>query len=119
MKFPLLALILSLSVPAFGAPEHENPKKLTGTYSIGTSSLTDPVPGGQNDALLRLYLTGDAARDLYGSLRSKARRDECFSDGTVSKTLGTIMCSRHPKGTHECWIGVDLKRNALASAFVC
>lgn len=115
----LLIAVCGIATTVGGAPDHYNPKKLTGTYSIGTMSLTDPAPGDAKDALLRLYLTGDAAKDLYNTIRVPPTKDQCFDDGTMSKTLGEVMCSRHPKGAHECWIGIDLKKKALAHAFVC
>ena len=115
----LLVLACGIATTVGGAPDHYNPKRLTGTYSIGTTSLTDPSPGDPTDALLRLYLTGEAAKDLYNTLRVPSARDQCFDDGSLTKTLGEVMCTRHPKGAHECWIGIDLKKKALANAFVC
>jgi len=81
--------------------------------------LTDPAPEDKKDALLRLYLTGKAARDLFAALKVKPVKDQCFDDGTMTKTLGELVCAKHPKGSHECWIGIDLKSQKLAPAFVC
>jgi len=115
----LLALIGASVSPNYAAPDHSAPGKLTGTYSIGAASLTDPAPGDGKDVLLRLYLTGNAAKDLFNAISSKPKRDECFDDGTMTKTSGELMCAKHPKGSHECWIGIDLKKKSLASGFVC
>ena len=115
----LLALVSALPGLLYAAPDHSEPRRLTGTYSIGTASLTDPKLGEQKGALLRIYLTGNAARDLFNTIASRPKRDECFDDGTMTKTSGEIMCAKHPKGTHECWIGIDLKKQALAPGFVC
>ena len=114
-----LALIAVMMSPSRAVPDHSAPEKLTGTYSIGAASLTDPAPGEKKDALLRLYLTGNAARDLFNAISSKPRRDECFDDGTMTKTSGELMCAKHSKGSHECWIGIDLKKQKLAVGFVC
>ena len=115
----LLVLVTTMINPSHAAPDHSTPAKLTGTYSIGTATLTDPVPGERKDVLVRLYLTGNAARDLFNAISSKPKRDGCFDDGTMTKTAGEIMCAKHPKGSYECWIGIDLKKNALANGFVC
>jgi len=116
-----LALLAAavLAASTVSATGHYEPKKLAGTYSIGTASLTDPAPGESSDALLRLYLTGDAAKDLFKALRAKPERDECFDDGTMTKVSGELLCARHPSGSHECWIGVNIESPSLAPAFVC
>lgn len=114
-----LIIALALISSSRAAPDHQAPAKLTGTYSIGTSSLTDPAPGDAKDSLLRLYLTGSAATDLFNAISSKQKRDECFDDGTMTKVSGEIMCAKHPKGAHECWVGIDLKKQTLAPGFVC
>ena len=114
-----LLLVVTLIDSSSAAPGDGAPAKLSGTYSIGTASLIDPTMRKENDVLLRLYLTGRSARDLYNALSSKPRRDECFEDGTLTKVSGELMCARHPKGSHECWLGIDLKKHVLAPGFVC
>ena len=84
----LACAVLTAEPQAIAAPNHDKPGVLTGTYSIGATSLTDPAPEDKKDALLRLYLTGKAARDLYGALNAKPVKDQCFDDGTMTKTLG-------------------------------
>ena len=74
----LVALACALQVPAVAAPDHDKPATLTGTYSIGATSLTDPAPEDKKDALLRLYLTGKAARDLFAALNVKPVKDQCL-----------------------------------------
>jgi hypothetical protein len=115
----VLLAACAFSATALGAPGPDETKKLVGTYSIGTLSLTDPAPDERKDALLRLDLTGGAARELFNALHAKAQRDECLGDGTMTKTSGQIVCSRHPGGAHECWIGIDLQHQSLASAAAC
>lgn len=104
---------------SFAAPDHDRPGRLTGTYSIGAASLVDPVPDDKKDSLLRLHLTGNAARDVYGALAARPLRDQCFDDGTMTKSAGELLCAKHPNGTYECWIGIDLKMPKLAAGFVC
>ena len=96
-----------------------DPKRLTGTYALSPASLIDPAPGEQKDTHLRLHLTGAAATDVYRALRSKPKRDECLDDGSLSKTQGEIMCTRHVKGDHECWFGIELKTRKVVGASVC
>lgn len=118
-RLALSALIAALMSSSHAAPDHAAPARLTGTYSIGAASLTDPAPGEAKDALLRLHLTGNSARDLFNAIPSSSKRDACFDDGTMVKASGALRCARHPRGSHECWIGIDLKRPALAPGFVC
>jgi hypothetical protein len=110
------------------APDHTAPAKLTGTYSIGPESLIDPEPNDSKNALLRLHLTGRAAKDLFNAISSKPTRGVCFDDRVMMKIspAGEIMCAKfpkgsheYPKGAHECWIGINLEKHTLANAFLC
>jgi hypothetical protein len=94
----VLGLLCALPIQGSPAPDHAEPGRLTGTYSIGAAQLVDPAPGDRRDALLRLYLTGNAARDLFNTIAAKPTRDVCFDDGTVTKMAGEIMCAKHPRG---------------------
>jgi len=112
-----IALTVAMSL-AFSLSAAD-PKRLTGTYALSSASLIDPAPGEEKEAHLRLHLTGAAATDVYRALRSKPARDECLDDGSLSKTQGEIICTRHVKGDHECWFGIELKTRKVVAASVC
>jgi hypothetical protein len=95
------------------------PKRLSGTYSLSSASRVDSPPSEPKNTHLRLYLTGGAASELYSALLSKPRRDECFDDGSLTKAEGEIMCTRHPTGSHECWLGIELRTQKVVPSFVC
>ena len=105
VRFTAIA-ILTCAVAAAGAAE---PERLAGTYTLS------PEAG----PLLRLYLTGGAASDLYRTLSGAPRKDQCFADGSLTKTEGDVVCTRHPRGIHECWIGIDLKSQRVVPGFAC
>jgi len=95
------------------------PQRLTGTYTLTPRSITDPKDDEKRDTHIRFYITGKAAADFYRSLPGKSKRDECFDDGTQTKAQGDFLCAKSPKGTHECWFGVDIRSQKLSPGFVC
>ena len=112
--FLLFALLVSVAYA-----QADGVKKLAGTLSVTTESPTDPKPNEAPKSHVRFYIAGPAAAELYRALPSKAHRDECFADGTVTKTRGEIMCSRHPKATYECWFGIELSTQKVVAGFLC
>ena len=111
-------IALAASLIALSATAAET-RRLSGTYALSSASIIDPAPGEQPRTHLRLHLTGFAANDLYRALPSNPKRDECFDDGSLTKREGEIMCTRHPKGSHECWLGVELKTGKVVAGSVC
>ena len=116
-RLPTFVLCLLLVVVA--SAQADGAKKLAGTLSVATESLTDPKPNETPRSHVRFYITGPAAAELYRALPSKAARDECFADGTLTKSGGEIMCSRHPKATYECWFGIELRTQKVVAGFLC
>lgn len=121
LGLPLCALLLAATAASAAEPTPSPAPsgRLAGHYSLGPASLVDPPPGAPPQQVLRLALSGPAARDLYQAMRGTPRRDACFDDGTRSKSAGQVLCARHPDGRHACWIGVDLLQGRLAAGLVC
>jgi len=117
MRSLLLILTVFLSIALYARAGE--PKRLTGTYTLTPGSITDPNANEKPDTHIRFYITGKAAADLYRSLPGKPKRDECFDDGTQTKAQGDFLCAKSPKGTHECWFGVDIRSQKLSPGFVC
>ena len=107
-----------LLASAFAASAAE-PQKLTGTYTLSPDTVVDAKPNVKPGTDVRFYLTGKAAADMYGALASKPEKDECFADGSLTKAQGNFRCTKGPKGTFECWFGVDLRSQKLTPGFVC
>jgi len=112
------ATTLSLGVEASIA-QQEPPRALSGTYQIGGEVIPEPPTSKTLNSHVRIYLTGRTAADFFASMPVKAKKDECFDDGTMTKAVGDLICSRSPKGKHECWFGIEFKSAKVVPGFVC
>jgi hypothetical protein len=109
-------MLLVLQGAAFAADY----KPLAGQYSIGGKTLYDPPKGEPKDTNIYFALTGDAAKDLFDSMDVRAVRDVCMSDGSLTKRVKEMQCTRAADGKeHACWFGVDIKNQRITNGMVC
>jgi hypothetical protein len=113
---PLIALCLAVAMHVSVAGE---PRRLSGTYQLSGESANRMSEAVERDTHVRFYLNGRSAADLYRVLAAKPKRDECFNDGSLTKAAGDFICTKHPKGAHECWFGLDLRTQRVVPGFVC
>ena len=116
----LAAVCLLLSCVGASAEDRDWRKSLTGAFRISGASVVDPPEGEARDTHLRIHLTGEAARALYGSMKVKPRPDECRGDGTLVKFVKDMQCTLSPnRKQHECWFAVDIPNQKISVAIVC
>jgi len=116
MRFALfLALICALA--AVTAADHST---LSGTYRVGGSTFYDPPSDEPRNTHLYFDLTGSAARELYDSMATAPKSDECTGPNTLGKVIGRMRCNRYENGKHyRCWFGIDVQNQKITRAVVC
>ena len=116
----VLAASLLLAVFAVPASSQDAPKALTGTYAIAGKEAVDPPPDQANDTHLQLFLSGNAARDLYQAMKVKEVPDECIGHNAHSKFQGGIACTMLDGGKeYECSLAIDIKNQKLDAIYAC
>jgi hypothetical protein len=116
----VLAASLLLAVFAVPASSQDAPKALTGTYAIAGKEAVDPPPDQANDTHLQLFLSGNAARDLYQAMKVMEVPDECIGHNAHSKFQGGIACTKHEGGKeYECSLSIDIKGQKLDPIYDC
>jgi len=95
-------------------------KKLSGSLHIRGRSIVDAPAEEANDTHAAFVLDGDSARALFEAMKVEARRDECLDDGSTTKQLGNIRCTRRaPDGRYECDFALDLVHQTIEPGQVC
>jgi hypothetical protein len=108
-----LVLVSSLAVAAAY-------NQLTGTYRIGGKTFYDPPENEPQNTHLYIQLTGDSAKDLYQTMQVKSKSDVCGDEGTQTKVVGNMQCTRSGgTKTYRCWFGLDVKNQKITSGVVC
>jgi hypothetical protein len=112
-------LLLAVVAASFGASANDY-KPIAGEYSIRGKSFYDPPASEPQNTHIYFALEGKAARDLYEQMKTKAVRDECANDGSMSKNIGEMQCTRSVGGKeHRCWFGIDIKTQKVVGGVVC
>jgi hypothetical protein len=95
-------------------------KSLSGKFAMGGKTLYDPPKGEPENTHIYFVLTGVAAKDLFKSMDVRAVRDLCIGDGSLTKRLKELQCTRGADGKgHTCWFGVDIKNQRITDGTVC
>jgi hypothetical protein len=95
-------------------------KPLAGHYSIGGETPYDPPQNEPQNTHMYFELSGPAAKDLFIAMKAKARHDECTGDGSLTKRVKEIQCTRSANGKeHRCWFGIDIKSQRITNGVVC
>lgn len=93
--------------------------QLAGTYRLGGKTFYDPPVNEPQDTHMYFQITGAAAKDLYEKMKTKPIANQCGDEGTQTKVVGSMKCTRGPKDGTRCWFGVDIKRQVIVNAVVC
>lgn len=95
-------------------------KPLKGSYSIGGKTFYDPPAEETKKTHVYFALEGKTARDVYESMDTKAVRDECAGDSSMTKRIEEMQCTRSSGGKeYRCWFGIDLKNQKVVGGVVC
>ena len=116
-----LSLIVVVAIAMLSATVYGDSltKPINGSYYIAGRTVLDPAPNEAQDTHFRVYLTGTSAKSLYQTMKVKAKPDACLDDGSVSKQVGEMVCTRHKKGQFSCAFAIDVMRQRINHAQVC
>jgi hypothetical protein len=119
LVFVLCALLISCGGPhPMGYP---GMKPLTGQFDITGATPVDPPANEPRNTHFRVYLTGEAARTLYESMKVRPQRSICGEDlDSFEKTIGEMMCAVSKNGTaYKCWFAIDLEKQQISGGWAC
>jgi len=115
-RFIFIAGLVLVSSLVMGAAYNQ----LSGTYHIGGKTFYDPPENEPKNTHLYIQLSGDAAKDLYQTMLVKPKPDVCGDDGSLTKVVGNMQCTRSSDTkTHRCWFGIDVKNQKITGGVVC
>ena len=93
---------------------------LQGAYKIGGKTLYDAPAAEPQDTHFYLDLEGNAARDLYKAMKTKAQDGVCGGPGDLTKRGGGVQCTMVKGGKeYHCAFGVELATQHVVSGVVC
>lgn len=84
--------------------------KLTGSYETGGPNEAG-LPSYGNDHF-HIYLEGESARALYHQLHVEPQ-NWCLDDGSLTKFLHNIKCTKGPYDIYKCYFAIDVKNGTL------
>jgi hypothetical protein len=105
-----------LALVAFSGAE-SSLNKLTGSYHLGGK---DSLEDQHQSTHLYLRLEGAAAKTLFDSVKVKAEYDECAGDGSVSKHIKNLGCTRSKDGKeYDCYFGINIAKGTIEGDIPC
>ena len=103
-----------LTLLSFTALADGNWKPLEGTYAI-TGEYTSEVGVRSH---YRFQLNGEAAKDMYQSLKVKTTIDECTE--ALSKKIENMQCLYYKSGeVYECHFSINLANQKIEYGVPC
>ena len=100
--------------------EYSGMSTLTGQYDITGKTSIDPPGSEPRDTHFRVYITGEAAKDLYNNMKAKPIEDLCLDDGSISKFSGHMQCTKiKNKGNYECRFAIDIQNQKIDYGWAC
>jgi hypothetical protein len=115
-RFVIVAGLVLVSSFAVAAVYNQ----LSGTYRIGGKTFYDPPANEPQNTHLYIQLTGDAAKELYQTMQVKPKPEVCGDEGTLTKVVGNMQCTRDADTkSYRCWFGIDVKNQKIVNGVVC
>ena len=111
---PLLLMLVSGNCVA-----RSEVRPLEGTYYFRGATAIDPPLDEPPDSHLLIELTGNAARDLYGRMKVRAKPDQCIGAGAMSKTIGNMQCTMLSTTKYRCHFAIEVARQRIQHGLVC
>lgn len=92
-------------------------KPLRGKFTITSSPLSDPLPGGSPVAFFTIE--GDAAKTIFSQMvEPQTKKNACAEKGMIMKTVGNVVCSKHG-AIYTCNFGVGLSDGKPQPGYTC
>ena len=120
MKRVQFSFVLGVALTVSSAIMAASEGTLTGNFALAGATAIDPPEGEPQNTHLQLFITGDAARELYWAMPGEATPDECLGDGSMTKFHGGTACTMHHRGKDfECALGIDIREQRVVQAYAC
>jgi hypothetical protein len=117
-----LLLLVSLVAAALplAAIAAEQPKPLSGSFYFRGKTPVDPPPSEARDTHMLINLEGMAARELYDKMKVRAIRDQCLDDGSLTKAVGDMQCTKLAgnKG-YSCHFSINVPEQRIEVGLAC
>jgi hypothetical protein len=117
----IMKIIVAIAAVMFTASAFATDyQPLKGSYKVGGKTLHDPPDSEPQDTHFYLDLEGNAARDLYKSMKAKAQDGVCGEPGDLTKRSGGVQCTMVKGGKeYHCAFGVELGTQRIVPGVVC
>jgi len=117
--FCCLCTIVGISSTIVDA-EEANENLLKGTFTVRGETIIDPPKNEPKDTHMAFFLEGQAAQKLYDMMKVTPVRDECIDDGSITKSLGEMRCTKFTSGrSYECAFALDVANQKIVLGIVC
>lgn len=110
-------LLLSALTMASACAIAQEFKALDGQYAISSKTFLDPPPKEKKDRVL-FSMHGNSAKEIFDSMDAPAKKDKC-SANLVTKSAGSLECSKSATGVYQCTFGVLLNSGATTKGRIC
>jgi len=115
-------LLLLATLPLLAAAAGIESKQLAGSYVVRGETPYDNENAAQerHDTHYYVYLRGRSARDLYETMKVRPRNFECHGEGTLTKRIGHMSCTRFPKTRgYACAFAINVAAQRIVTADLC
>ncbi|WP_226705091.1 hypothetical protein [Microbulbifer elongatus] len=113
MKNISVAILLMLPAVAL-AMEGPRYVEMSGLLKIyGKEKPSDELSG------FSLFINGEAAKELYGEIKSDPEYNWCLDDGTVTKWAGNFECSMTKEENYSCSVGLGIEDQRIYRGESC
>jgi len=109
-----LALVSSISISA------SSEQKIVGTYMLSGKTIIDAPDNEPKNTHFRIYLSGASAKSMYQAMKVRAVKNECLTDGSLSKSIGGTECIKSASGkVFNCSFAINIQTQRVEQASVC
>ena len=113
-------LVGILLITAVQVEAHDQPKTIKGTYYIRGKTPIDPPADEPQDTHMLMRLRGQAAYELFNSMKVAASPDECLGNGAMTKRIGGMQCSKRSNGRdYSCDFSINIAEQKIDGGLVC
>jgi hypothetical protein len=93
---------------------------LTESYRVRGETLLDPPVSEARNSHFCVELNGAAARDLYNSMETPAKPDDCTDPDSRVNIIDAMQSTRYEDGQrHRCWFGIDIRKQRIVRGVIC
>jgi hypothetical protein len=118
MRSVLLLATVLVASSVLGADWELTYRPAKTEFVIYGGGLGDPQAPTKTDRKLSVFISGDAAAELFNSI-GPDRRNACIDRKTRFRERGGISCSLPQGEQPKCYLGLDLSNGKAIPGAVC